>query len=171
MTREVLQGAGNEFGPRTSNVDAPRFMPEGGLVKTLILSLTTVAGSAAMRVAPVAGDATEQVIPAYSYIKSVSIHVQDAFTSTATATGIDVGLVKASDLSTEVDLNGFIAVGGVGAKANLAANISDAGDGALIGNSIAFDSVFKAAWAVGTDTLTGTAVVVVEYIPPLQHMV
>ena len=70
-----------------------------------------------------------------------------------------------------IDADGLIAVGGVGAKANLTALGWDAGDGALIGAEVtAFDAIIKGAWAAGTDTLTGTGVIVVEFIPPLTHL-
>lgn len=172
MTKSVLQGSVNHFGPRTTEVDTPVDVPHIGLVRTIALPIYTVAGSLVLNVAPSTSD-TINLIPASSYIKSCAIYVEDAFTSTSAATGIDVGLVKASDGTTEIDLNGLIAVGGVGAKANLTALSWDAGDGALIGaETTAFDGMIYAKWATGgaSDTLTGTAVVVVEYIPPLTHM-
>ena len=172
MTKEVIQGSVNHFGPRGTEVDSPVDVPVVGLVRTIALPIYTVAGSLLLNVAPDTDD-TVNVIPASSFIKSCSIYVEDAFTSTSAATGIDVGLVKASDGTTEIDLNGLIAVGGVGAKANLIANSWDAGDGALIGaESTAFDGLIYAKWATGgaSDTLTGTGVIVVEYIPPLTHL-
>ena len=172
MTKEVLQGSTNHFGPRKTEVDSPVDIPVAGLVRTIALPIYTVAGSLLLNVAPSITD-TINLIPASSFIKSASIYVEDAFTSTAAATGIDVGLVKASDGTTEIDLNGLIAVGGVGAKANLTALSWDAGDGALIGaENTAFDAMIYAKWATGgaSDTLTGTGVIVVEYIPPLTHL-
>ena len=167
MSKENLQGSMNFFGPRTSEVDNAA---EGAdLVRTLVQPIYTVAGAAELAPADFNAGDTVNVIPAYSYIKSCSIHVVDAFTSTATATGIDVGLVQADDGSTEVDFDGLIDVTGVGAKANLTAYKADAGDGPLIGADIgAEDAVIYAQWAAGTDTLTGTAIVVVEFIPPLD---
>ena len=169
MGKENLQGSMNYFGPRTSEVDNAA---EGAdLVRTLVQPLYTTAGSLVLTPASdFSADDTINIIPAKSYIKSAAIYVEDAFTSTSAATGIDVGLVKASDGSTEINFDGFIAVGGVGAKANLTAGKWDAGDGALIGGPTgAYDGVIYAKWATGgaSDTLTGTAVVVVEFIPPL----
>ena len=170
MTKEVIQGSANHFGPRFTEVDSPVDVPTVGLVRTIVLPIYTTAGSAALNVAPSVSD-TINLIPASSLIKTCYIYTEDAFTSTAVATGIDVGLYKASDGTTAIDADGLIAVGGVGAKANLTALGWDAGDGALIGAEVtAFDAIIKGAWAAGTDTLTGTGVIVVEFIPPLTHL-
>ena len=170
MSKIVLQGSVNHFGPRKSEVDSAVDVPVVGLVRTIALPIYTTAGSADCNVAPSITD-TVNLIPANSFIKSCAIYTEDAFTSTTNATGIDVGLVRASDGSTAIDLDGLIAVGGVGAKANLTALGWDAGDGALIGaESTAYDGLIVATWAGGTDTLTGTGVVVVEFIPPLTSL-
>ena len=162
---EVIQGSRNHFGPRSSESGVGTSIPDE-LVKTLVVPLVTAAGATTLTDTFDSTDATFPVIPAYSYIKSCAIYVEDAFTVTATATGIDVGLTNTD--GTANDPNGLVAVGGVGAVANLTAGKWDAGDGALIGaGSGAKDSYVSAAWAGGTDTLTGTAVVYVEYIPKL----
>lgn len=170
MSKEIIQGSVNHFGPRGTEVDSPVDVPVVGLVRTIVLPIYTTPGSADLNVAPAVLD-TVNLIPASSLIQSCHIYTEDAFTSTTNATGIDVGLYKASDGTTAIDANGLIAVGGVGAKANLTALGWDAGDGALIGaENTAFDAIIVAAWAGGTDTLTGTGVIVVEYIPPLTHL-
>ena len=170
MSKEIISGSRNFFGPRASEVDTAVVLPDSDVKRVMIQPIYTTAGSASLAPLNFSASDTYNVIPAKSLIRHVAIYVEDAFTSTTTATGIDVGLVKASDGSTEIDKNGFIAVGGVGAKANLTAGQWDEGDGALIGaDTGAYDGVIWAAWAAGTDTLTGTAVVVVEYIPPLTE--
>jgi hypothetical protein len=171
MNKEVLQGSTNHFGPRGSEVDSAVDL-EANVVRQIALPIYTTAGSLLLNVAPDTDD-TVNIIPANSFIKSCQIYVEDAFTSTADATGIDVGLVQADDGTTEIDLDGLIAVGGVGAKANLTAGSWDAGDGALIGTEIGSEAgLLYAKWATGgaSDTLTGTGVVLVEYIPPLTHL-
>lgn len=167
MSKVNLQGSTNHFGPRTSEVDSSAEVGEN-IVRTLVMPLYTTAGSAALHAARDSND-TINVIPAYSLIRSAAIYVEDAFTRTATATGIDVGIYKTAD-DTALDADGLIAVGGVGALANLTANQFDEGDGALIGNELTEEGYIYGAWAGGTDTLTGTAVVVVEFIPPLTHI-
>lgn len=173
MTKEVLQGSTNQFGPRTSEKDSAVYIPDT-LVKEVAQPIYTTAGSLVLvPIASYDANDTQNLIPAYSFIKSAQIYVEDAFTATSAATGIDAGLVKASDGSTQVDFNGFIEVGGVGAKANLTALSWDAGDGSLIGAEIgANDALIYAKWATGgaSDTLTGTGVIVVEYIPKLTHL-
>lgn len=170
MSKVILQGSTNHFGPRKSEVDSPVDLPVAGLVRTIAMPIYTTAGSAALHESYNIND-TINVIPANSLLKSCHIYTEDAFTSTAVATGIDVGLYQADDGTTAIDANGLIAVGGVGAKANLTALGWDAGDGALIGAEIGSeDAIIVAAWAAGTDTLTGTGVVVVEYIPPLTAL-
>ena len=171
MSKEALQGSINHFGPRKSEVDSA-VDSDANLVRVIALPIYTTAGSLLLNTALDTSD-TVNVIPANSFIKSAAIYVEDAFTSTSAATGIDVGLVQADDGSTEIDLNGLIAVGGVGAKANLVATSWDAGDGALIGAETGDeDGILYAAWATGgaSDTLTGTGVVVVEFIPPLTSL-
>lgn len=172
MVKTVIGGSVNISGPRTTEQDSPSYVPEG-IVKRALFPLYTTAGSLLLHTAQSTDDQGLLVIPAYSLIKGAWIYVEDAFTSTTAATGIDVGLVKASDLTTEVDFNGLIAVGGVGAKANLTAGKWDAGDGALIGAGTgAYDAQLYAKWATGgaSDTLTGTAVVVVEWIEKLTYL-
>lgn len=170
MGKEIISGSRNFFGPRTSEKDYAGGLTEE-LVRTLVQPIVTTAGSAVITPpADYSANDTVNVIPANSLIKSCHIYVEDAFTSTTSATGIDVGLVKQSDGTTAIDLNGLITVAGVGAKANLTAFKWDAGDGALIGAPTGIaDGVLYAKWAGGTDTLTGNAVVVVEYIPPLTE--
>ena len=166
MSKFVVGGVVVQDGPRTTEQDTPFYVSQKAK-KEAWFPLVTTAGSASLYAAQSTSDNSLLVIPAYSFIVSCAIFVDAAFTSTATATGIDVGLVKASDLTTEVDFNGLIAVGGVGEKANLTAHNADAGDGALIGNDIgANDACLYALWAGGTDTLTGTAMVYVEWIEP-----
>jgi hypothetical protein len=169
---EVLQGSKNFFGPRNSDYDWPADVSNP--TRYLVVPLVTTAGSAALHpsLASYLTDASVPTIPARSLIKACHIYVEDAFTSTATATGIDVGLKSAVDGTTEIDNNGLIAVGGVGAKANLTAGRWDAGDGALIGNEshASLAAYVYAAWAAGTDTLTGNAVVLVEYVPKLTNV-
>lgn len=170
MGKELIDGARTLFGPRKSDTSTPAVLPDSSLTRTMVVPLVTIAASAALLPLDFDADDTYNVIPAYSLIRHAAIYVEDAFTSTTTATGIDVGLVKASDGTTEIDFDGLIAVGGVGAKANLTALSWDEGDGALIGTEIgAFDALPYALWAAGTDTLTGTAVLVIEYIPPLTE--
>jgi len=170
MSKEMLQGVPNHFGPRKSEVDSPIFVPASGLVETIVMPIYTTAGSAAMNVATDTDD-TINVIPANSLIMSAYIYTEDAFTSTSSATGIDVGLVRASDGSTAIDLDGLIDVGTEGAKAALTALSWNIGSGALIGvETTAYDAIIVATWAGGTDTLTGTGVVIVEYIPPLTAL-
>ena len=173
MTKVLLAGSINHFGPRTTEQDSPFLIPDEAR-KAAYFPLVTTAGSLLLYTAQSTSDESLLVIPAYSYIVACAIFVDAAFTSTSAATGIDVGLVKDSDLTTEVDFDGLIAVGGVGAKANLTAHNADAGDGALIGNDIgAYDAQLYAKWATGgaSDTLTGTAVVYVEWIePPTSYL-
>ena len=166
MTKFVVGGSLNISGPRTTEADNPADF--GELIRTIAQPLYTTAGSAALNVAPSTSD-TINIIPANSLILSAHFYTQTAFTSTTTATGIDVGLYKASDGTTAIDANGLIVVGTEGAKAALTANSWNVGSGALIGvESGAFDAIIDGAWAAGTDTLTGTGVIVVRFIPPLD---
>lgn len=170
MSKIILQNSVNHFGPRTTEVDSPVDIPMGQLVRRIVMPIYTTAGSADMNVATDIAD-TINVIPANSLIKSAYIYTEDAFTSTSTATGIDVGLVQADDGSTAIDLDGLIDVGTEGAKAALTAKSWNIGSGALIGVETGTeDGIIVATWAAGTDTLTGTAVVVVEYIPSLEFL-
>lgn len=168
-TKTVIGGVKVISGPRSVELDSPALVPEG-IIKTAAFPLVTTAGSSSLYTAGSTEDDSLLVIPAYSLIKACWIYVQTAFTSTTTATGIDVGLVADSDLTTEVDFNGLVEVGGVGAKAALTAHKWAAGDGALIGASTgASDAQLYAKWAGGTDTLTGKAVVVVQWIEKLDR--
>lgn len=170
MTKIILQGSVNHFGVRKTEVDSPVDVPMGNLIRRIVMPIYTTAGSAACNVATDILD-TINVIPAHSLIKSCYIYVEDAFTSTSSATGIDVGLTRASDGSTEIDDDGLIDVGTEGAKAVLTAKSWNIGSGALIGvESGAYDGIIVATWAGGTDTLAGTGVVVVEYIPSLEFL-
>lgn len=170
MAKEIIEKARNHFGPRLSEVDDPAVLPDSDVVRWAVQPIYTTADSATLVPANFDADDTYNIIPANSLIERVLIYVEDAFTSTTNATGIDAGLVQADDGSTEIDYDGFIAVGGVGAKANLVATSWDEGDGALIGAETGDeDGVIYAKWAGGTDTLTGTAVLLVAYIPPLTE--
>jgi len=171
MNKTIISGSRNIFGPRTSEVDTAVVLPDSDVVRTMIQPIYTTASSATLvPTSEFDANDTYNVIPANSLIRHAAIYVEDAFTSTSSATGIDAGLVQADDGSTEIDFNGFIEVGGVGAKANLVATSWDEGDGALIGAETGDkDGVIYAKWAGGTDTLTGTAVIVVSYIPPLTE--
>lgn len=171
MNKEILGGSMNTFGPRSTEVDNPGDLPVD-LVRVAYTPIYTTAGSAALAPANFNANDSFNVIPAKSFIKAAYIYVEDAFTSTSSATGIDAGLVRATDGSTEIDFDGLIDVTGVGAKANLTAGKWDFGDGPKIGTTsdTTYDAVLYANWAGGTDTLTGTGVLVVEYIPPIDHL-
>lgn len=171
MDSAIIGGVKVLSGPRTVELDTPALIPEG-IVKRAVFPLVTTAGSASLYAAPSTSDESLLVIPAYSMIKDAWIYVHTAFTSTTNATGIDVGLVKASDLTTEIDFNGIIPVGSEGAKAALTAHSwQKAANGSLLGKSIgADDAALYAKWAAATDTLTGKAVVVVEWIEKLDRV-
>jgi hypothetical protein len=172
MTKVVISGSVNHFGPRTTETDSPFYVPDDSR-KAAYFPLVTTAGSASLYTAQSTSDESLLVIPQYSFILRFALYVDAAFTSTSSATGIDVGLVADSDLSTEVDFNGLLTVGGNGAKASLTDNTWVVGDGALLSGStqVSADSQLYALWAGGTDTLTGTAVGYIEWLePPTSYL-
>lgn len=169
MTKSIVNGSLNVYGPRTTEQDTPVYVPSS-LKRILMLPLVTTAGAAALNTMPDSAD-TVNIIPAGSLIVAAYIKVDAAFTSTANATGVEVGLVKASDMSTEIDKNGLILESSEGVKAALTAGAWGIGTGALIGKNVgAFDAALFASWVGGTDTLTGTGVAVVEYIVNPQKL-
>lgn len=170
MTKSIVNGSLNVYGPRTTEQDTPVYVPTT-LKRILMLPLVTTAGAAALNTMPDSAD-TVNIIPAGSLIVAAYIKVDAAFTSTTNATGVEVGMVRASDMSTEIDKNGLILESSEGLKAALTAGAWGIGTGAKIGkvSDTAYDAALFASWVGGTDTLTGTGVCVVEYIVNPQKL-
>jgi hypothetical protein len=111
-------------------------------------------------------------IPSGSYITKIETI---AIVGAATGTAIDVGLIKASDRSTEIDYNGLLA-------AAPTANMNSAGErsvykigateptgltgtGALVGTATAFAGMISASRTDATAFTAGTIRILVSFIP------
>lgn len=107
------------------------------------------------------------MLPAGVRISSVNIITT---TAAATGTAIDIGLIKNSDRSTEVDYNGLVA-------ALPTASMDAAGEtndviightyvGALVGTTTAYTSLISASRTTATAFTAGVIVVKVRYYKP-----
>lgn len=156
MTKEIIQGSVNHFGPRTTEVD--NAADSDSLVRQLVQPLVTVAGTASLIVAADSND-TVNKIPANSVIKRAWLYTEDAFTAT-TAVSITVGVTGNADA--------LVLAAGKGAKAQLTALSWNEGDGDGIGIEVGTSDVaIIAAWNAADATAVGNAVLVVEFMPPL----
>lgn len=108
----------------------------------------------------------------------VRIHEVEVITTTAAATGtaIDVGLIKSSDRSTEVDYDGLLAAAPI-AIMNSAGErtiftaittvpASATGTGALIGTTLAYNSHISASMTDATSFTAGVVVIKIRYYKP-----
>ena len=158
MTKEIIQGSVNHFGPRKVETDTAADPASEGLIRTLVQPLVSVASVASLIVAADSDD-TVNKIPANSLIKRAYLYVEDAFEAT-TAVSITVGVTGNADA--------LILAAGKGAKAQLTDLSWNEADGDGIGIEVGTSDVaIIAAWNAADAISVGTAVIVVEYIPPL----
>lgn len=113
------------------------------------------------------------VLPAGFRIQEIEVITQ---TAAATGTAIDVGLIKASDRTTEVDYDGFLAAFPT-SQMNLAGErtiltaastvpATQTGTGALIGTTLAFPSYISASMTDATAFTAGVIVLKVKLFRP-----
>ena len=138
-TRAVSQGAGEKTGT--------------AFTKTITLDFD---GVGLVDTTPII-DRSQARLPKGAYIKSVTLLVENAFTSGGAAT-LDVGTFKASD-GTVLDIDGFIAASAV-AGLTAGADIADAG--AQVGTIIAEDTYIVPTYNTAVFT-AGKGRLVVEY--------
>lgn len=105
------------------------------------------------------------IIPANSTIVSAKLYIDTAFTSTSTTTDLNIGLYRATDGTTEIDLDGLIAAAQATQTTIGTAGNVITGAGALIGavSNATYDGVLVVAPSAN-DLLTGAGRIVVEYI-------
>lgn len=112
-------------------------------------------------------------LPAGVRIQEVEVLTQ---TAAATGTAIDLGLIKATDRSTEVDYNGFLAAAPT-AIMDLAGErtiftaattvpASATGTGALIGTTLAYNSQVSASRTDATAFTAGIILVKIRFFKP-----
>lgn len=112
-------------------------------------------------------------LPAGVRIQEVELRTQ---TAGATGTAIDVGLIKASDRSTEVDYNGLLAAAPLAVMnsdgertiytAITTVPASATGTGALIGTTLAYTSMISASMTDATAFTAGVVKVIIRYYKP-----
>lgn len=151
MSREIINGVPNQFGRHEVDKKLPYYMPNEGILKTLIVpffydDLPVVS----------ANDAGVQLIPANSFIHSAYINVSG--TAFAGGTSYNFGLYESD--GTVIDADGIDAAV---ATATLAANAWVACDGALIGASIGTAAGQVVIAATGTFT-AGYGKLAINYI-------
>lgn len=162
MTREVIGGSANHFGPRDSEMDLPLSNAEEVMVRTIIVPLRSVASVASLIATQSALDAADLVIPAKSMLVRAYLNVKTAFTAT-TAVSITVGIDGNADA--------LITAAGKGAKAGLVADSWHIADGDGLGLTVgASDVHVVAAWNAADATSLGNALLVIEYMPPQTHI-
>lgn len=115
------------------------------------------------------------LIPKGLRIKAVETLVKTAFTSSGTigSSTLLLGLIKASDRSTELDFNGFLTASFVGSKLDAAGErnyqeVGTTGSGALIGTTISengYVSVSNSAHASHPYTAGVLEVTIIGYDP------
>lgn len=114
-------------------------------------------------------------VPKGARIKAIEVVTQTAFTSSGTiaSSTFSVGLKKYSDLSTELDHDGFLTASFVGSSIDAVGErsyvtIGSTGVGALVGTTLAETGVICVAnTAHGTHPYTaGKAIVTVEWFYP-----
>lgn len=108
-----------------------------------------------------ANDSSYGYIPAGAVIRDASFTVLEAFSDTASFTGLEVGLDELD--GTEIDMDGFLASGSGGAKANLTSTGAVACATTLIGDVMTDNAYPYVATTGSADPTAGRARLVVRY--------
>ena len=154
---DAKRGVAQHYGPRTTDGKyGAQQSTKNGVVKSAIWAFDY------NDLPDAATNGLGHQIPAGAIIKSATLYVDAAFTSTSTTTDLTVGLQEAD--GTEIDNNGLIEADeatqtAIGTEGNVVT-----GAGALIGKTIGSAAGELVVAASDTDLLTGKARVVVEYV-------
>jgi hypothetical protein len=163
MSLETMakRGVLNSYGVRTTT---ERFggNTDDDIIKTATWTFTATGAGKATDL-PIGSTGLDLIIPAYAKIISATFEVITAFVSTSTTTDLDVGFVKASDGTTEIDLNGLLTAAvltqtAIGTRGNYYL-----GAGALITTSIGADAGKLIVTPTADDLLSGKGRIVLRY--------
>ena len=163
LETQAKRGVFNSYGVRSTT---ERFggQVDDDIIKTATWTFTATGAGKAIDL-PIGSTGLDLIVPAYAKIISATFEVITAFTSTSTTTDLDVGFVKASDGTTEIDLNGLLTAAVLTQTAIATRGNYYIGNGALVGATIGANAGKLIVTPTADDLLTGKARIVLRYQP------